>query len=893
MQAHNLFTSTRGRTALLALFIMAASLLSAHGVLAGCSPLSQARPIYYLNPGPVDGCDDCLQDMDVDLHEYFSIRGSYPYFLAPSAIGDDCYDDGCHGWDVQEFYQIIGGAPSPYSLQNLNLDFPEFMTYLSQNALNNSIITLSIGSGPLTNLDPESFAAFNTGYDNGVLWVAAHGDAYWPCSSEEMDVLGDRVLSVKNLSQDGTGAIITDKMRPMETWPTNPNSCTVFAATKWDGNIACPSGATAPYDTFLSGHGGSGSYTTPMVASITAIASGIVNHRDGLTGGALVDRTLDYLMASCDRPANGNFQVYDNVPLTNRGPWSSAYGYGVISAWKAAIYALGYGDLVAADSQIFPVNNPAFILAGDFELRGDLRVPDQQFLVINPEIALQAVPIHPGEDLPEFGTGTDLQEVVIEGQLENNGSLTASLIISDTGNAVLAAGSNTTIPVDQTFFMAAGSFCHVASGAVLNILGDADISGTLVVDGDLYVNGLLIIHNGLTINSGASLAMGHDGILELHTDLVVNSGGVFELAHSTTVLAADTDQEQAGFNTAEVEIICHGRLISLGLDHQWVTFAALDSMSDWAGILLDGSDGSENSVQFTEVSQALVGIDLKGTNAFTNANLKLAAGDVGLRLTGRSMGDRIIDCEVSGMSVGIDLNSSSPFINKSFIHHNVTGLSCQSSSPAVRWTTLGTNAVAVRTMDRMAIPDLGHMNAYGFNNFAGEGHLNNYHIAARDPRIDIPACGNWWGTTLEKSIRRKILVLNMEQPAFGVEIWPILSEIPGQTEIRDKPEIALDFDLNKSAKTDNQLKFVPVMDKSVGGVQLAFNLPTEGTVSLVIYDISGRKIRELKNEGMSAGEHTVSWDGRDRSGRRSPSGVYLARLVSGSQAVSKKCGLVR
>ena len=49
-------------------------------------------------------------------------------------------------------------------------------------------------------------------------------------------------------------------------------------------------------------------------------------------------------------------------------------------------------------------------------------------------------------------------------------------------------------------------------------------------------------------------------------------------------------------------------------------------------------------------------------------------------------------------------------------------------------------------------------------------------------------------------------------------------------------------------------------------------------MSLGIYDLSGRLIRELMSGALSAGTHEVRWNGRTGGGGVAPSGMYFYRL---------------
>ncbi len=65
------------------------------------------------------------------------------------------------------------------------------------------------------------------------------------------------------------------------------------------------------------------------------------------------------------------------------------------------------------------------------------------------------------------------------------------------------------------------------------------------------------------------------------------------------------------------------------------------------------------------------------------------------------------------------------------------------------------------------------------------------------------------------------------------------------------------------------------------------------TVRLDILNVRGQVVRTLVQRPLAPGEHTVHWDGRDESGRLASSGVYLYRLVAGSERLIRKMTLIR
>ena len=74
---------------------------------------------------------------------------------------------------------------------------------------------------------------------------------------------------------------------------------------------------------------------------------------------------------------------------------------------------------------------------------------------------------------------------------------------------------------------------------------------------------------------------------------------------------------------------------------------------------------------------------------------------------------------------------------------------------------------------------------------------------------------------------------------------------------------------------------------------LRYFLPKPAPVEIAIYDITGKSIRHLRFLGQSAGTHTISWNGRDETGRLLPSGVYFYRIHAGRKYITQKLLLVR
>ncbi len=74
---------------------------------------------------------------------------------------------------------------------------------------------------------------------------------------------------------------------------------------------------------------------------------------------------------------------------------------------------------------------------------------------------------------------------------------------------------------------------------------------------------------------------------------------------------------------------------------------------------------------------------------------------------------------------------------------------------------------------------------------------------------------------------------------------------------------------------------------------IAFKLSRTSKINLSIFDVTGRKVRELMNGRMRAGQHKMIWDGADQNGRPVSSGFYFYRLQAGDKQLTRKMLLVR
>jgi hypothetical protein len=74
---------------------------------------------------------------------------------------------------------------------------------------------------------------------------------------------------------------------------------------------------------------------------------------------------------------------------------------------------------------------------------------------------------------------------------------------------------------------------------------------------------------------------------------------------------------------------------------------------------------------------------------------------------------------------------------------------------------------------------------------------------------------------------------------------------------------------------------------------IIYQLSASAEVGLAVYNIMGKKVRQLVKSKQSIGEHRVLWDGADDKGKYIASGLYIYRLKAGRVVESKKMILIK
>jgi len=74
---------------------------------------------------------------------------------------------------------------------------------------------------------------------------------------------------------------------------------------------------------------------------------------------------------------------------------------------------------------------------------------------------------------------------------------------------------------------------------------------------------------------------------------------------------------------------------------------------------------------------------------------------------------------------------------------------------------------------------------------------------------------------------------------------------------------------------------------------LEIGLPGKADVAIEVFDVAGRKVRDMRQPGQNAGWRSVAFDGRDDTGRTLASGVYFFKVNANGTTITRKMVIAR
>jgi hypothetical protein len=146
------------------------------------------------------------------------------------------------------------------------------------------------------------------------------------------------------------------------------------------------------------------------------------------------------------------------------------------------------------------------------------------------------------------------------------------------------------------------------------------------------------------------------------------------------------------------------------------------------------------------------------------------------------------------------------------------------------------------------------------------------------PIVELDFTGNYWGTNDPAQIAEWIWDGHDDSYILAVvDFEPLLTITPVE-----------------APQAKSELKLAASPNPFNPKISVVYRLPESGAARLGVYDLRGRLVRSLLTHAyQDAGEHEISWDGRDDAGAALPSGTYLLQVEAGAEMRSLRVSLIR
>jgi hypothetical protein len=127
----------------------------------------------------------------------------------------------------------------------------------------------------------------------------------------------------------------------------------------------------------------------------------------------------------------------------------------------------------------------------------------------------------------------------------------------------------------------------------------------------------------------------------------------------------------------------------------------------------------------------------------------------------------------------------------------------------------------------------------------------------------------------------ELLIVDVNSTVLAAHnTWPMYGHDAQRTGCSDCQEDLLSPVGEEDADQVTRIMFKGAYPNPVSGpsTRFSFAVPVRARAKLEIYDLRGRRVQRILQEEVPAGEHVLTWNGRDDQGRQVASGQYLARL---------------
>lgn len=109
------------------------------------------------------------------------------------------------------------------------------------------------------------------------------------------------------------------------------------------------------------------------------------------------------------------------------------------------------------------------------------------------------------------------------------------------------------------------------------------------------------------------------------------------------------------------------------------------------------------------------------------------------------------------------------------------------------------------------------------------------------------------------------------------------------------------LNMTLNVATENEDNYIPVTTSKITNypnpfnpnTNIHFSVPKDSRVNVQIYNIKGQNIKNLLNNTLKAGNHSLTWDGTDNNGNHVTSGIYLIKMQGDGFKSNHKMSLLK
>lgn len=434
----------------------------------------------------------------------------------------------------------------------------------------------------------------------------------------------------------------------------------------------------------------------------------------------------------------------------------------------------------------------------------------------------------------------------------------------------------------------------------------------------------------------------------LTCDTRIEEGDTLRVAENSKLYISPVDSNNTLLDPMKVEFLCRGHLVIEGDSNEPVeieSYGAEPMPDDWRGLEISGSNAS-SSLSYCTISHGYHGI--KSWKPIYLSHCTITNCEVyGIYLQSTGPGNsQIMDCVSSGNgAAGIMLSTCNmAYISGCDFNGNYRGICTDHAGTlTVEQSRLGYNSCdgmrADNTICHVSWCTVEDNDQQGINLYESSGTVSHTKIW-KNVASGLYCNGSWSQPCLEYT--------KIEQNAVGVRVAggarPVLGdttlEIGQHNSIYNQPTYvygSVSYTImaencwwgNAPGSFPDPIKFkgsvdyipylesdpvhylaspAPILPPATLALSQNFPNPFRGeettairywipeecaSVTLIVYDVLGRRVKTLVSAPRAAGEYRARWDGRNDRGATVAPGIYFYRLAADRKTMARKMILVR